>query len=97
MIESVIRPVELDAWEAWWLKGGDHPSASHVLDGDVDGAEQALWVAICADREQWWYGAWCPGMDWRDFLTTFGDRLSEWVSETSFGWGEWRQAVIPRD
>jgi hypothetical protein len=36
-----------------------------------------------------------PGAGGREFLARFGDQLSAWVSETSFGWGEWRESALP--
>jgi hypothetical protein len=36
-----------------------------------------------------------PGAGGRRFLARFGDQLSAWMSETSFGWGEWRESALP--
>ena len=95
VIASVIRPHELDSWGVGWLDGADRPAASHLQDGGTDESEPALWIEVSTDDEDWWYGAWQPATDWPVFLAAFGDRLSEWVSETSFGWGEWRPSTTP--
>ncbi len=98
VIGSILRPQELAEWDVRWLRSDDHPSASYHQEGFLpeDGSE-VLWVKLVAeDGEEWWYGNWHPrAEDWRAFLARFSDELSAWISESSFGWGEWRQGSLP--
>lgn len=100
VIASLTRPDELHEWDVRWLRSDDRPPASHHQEGFLpeDGSE-VLWIKLVASNgEEWWYGNWHPSTeDWRLFLARFSDELSAWISESSFGWGEWREGRLPPD
>lgn len=103
IVDSVVRPEELDVCEVVWMRPDGQPESNSNRTNfasrqSADGPPH-LWLRVVARDEEWWFGTWhrTGRMRWREFLGRFADELTYWASETSFAWGEQRPAALPED
>lgn len=79
-IGSVLAPGEVDQLRVW-------------VNRDDDGSATEEWLEILAGRDQLVFRVWdCDETSQADELRErLADALREFVAESSFGWGQWRE------